>query len=384
MNLRNSTSVAKRREVVENATSTTLTHIGRGSLDEARASTHNCENMIGVVQIPLGVAGPLKIHWKKNEKEYIVPLATTEGALVASINRGCKAITQSGGANVCVERKGTTRAPVFETQSLSESFRFVEQMKNEFTHLQIIAQQTSSHISLIEIIPTVVGTLVYLRCSFHTQDAMGMNMATIASQHISNYLEEQYGVVCLSVSGNTCVDKKPSWQNVVLGRGYSAWSEVFVSTTIITETLKTTTDKLYRTYESKCLIGGAVSGSIGFNGHAANVIAAIYLATGQDPAHVVEGSQTITTMKREKDGMRVSVYIPSLLLGTVGGGTELETQRESLQVLGIAGGKEGRHAEELAGIVCGTVLAGEISELAALSSGTLTSAHTKLARGKML
>lgn len=384
MNLRNIVSVAKRREAVESLTATTLKHIGQGSLNEENASTHNCENMIGVVQIPLGIAGPISVHWGEKHKEYMIPLATTEGALVASINRGCKAIVQSGGSYTYIKRIGTTRAPVFETQSLLESFQFAEQVKNEFTHLQYIAQQTSSHILLMNITPTVVGTLVYVHCSFNTQDAMGMNMVTIACQEISTYLEQRFSMKCLSVSGNTCVDKKPSWRNMILGRGFSAWSEVYIPTTIITGVLKTTVDELYRTYESKCLIGSAISGSIGFNGHAANVIAAIFIATGQDPAHVVEGSQTITTMKKEEDGVRISVSIPSLLLGTVGGGTGLETQQESLQILGIAGGNEGKNAEEFASIVSSAVLAGEISELAALSTGTLTSAHKSLARGKSL
>ena len=207
-------------------------------------------------------------------------------------------------------------------------------------------------------------------------------MVTIATEAIGMLITQETGAVFLSVSGNFCVDKKASWQNVILGRGFRAWSEVLLPTTVITDGLKTTTDELLELWEVKCLIGSSITGSIGSNGHAANVIAALFLATGQDLAHVVEGSMTTTLMNREADGIRVSVTIPSLMVGTIGGGTGLATQKEALSLLGIAGGNEGKNAQQLAEIVAAAILAGEVSELAALSSHTLVCAHQKLGRGK--
>lgn len=382
MNIRMFTSPKERRLALEKKFNITLTNIGSFTLDEGKASTRHCENMIGVAQIPLGVAGPLLIQRENRAKEYYIPLATTEGALIASINRGCRAITEAGGVQTVVERVGTSRGPVFQTSSLIHSHQFVTWLESQRFKMEKIVKECSSHCTLLSFTTQIVGTLVFVRFSFDTQDAMGMNMATIVTQQIAEWIEHEQSIRCLSVSGNFCVDKKPSWQNTVLGRGYRAWSEVVIPTDSIINILKTTNEQLVSTWQAKCLIGSAVSGSVGFNGHAANVIAALYLATGQDIAHVVEGSQTITTMSQEEHGVRVSVLLPAILVGTVGGGTGLATQQEALQLLGIDGGNEGKHGEELAGIVSSVVLAGELSELCALSSGTLTKAHQHLARGE--
>lgn len=378
MNLRSFQSVKERREAIEKEKNVSFKHIGRFSLDEVQASTRNCENMIGAIQVPVGVAGPLKL----TTNEYYIPLATTEGALVASVNRGCKAIYESGGASVFVERVGTTRGPVFQTGSLQESHELRAWIGTNIQELSSVATQTSHHLRFLHHETRIIGRLVFVRFAFDTEDAMGMNMVTIATQALCGVIEQKMGVRCLSVSGNFCVDKKPSWQNVILGRGFRAWSEVVLSTTVLTDILKTSVDELFETWEAKCLIGGAATGTMGFNGHAANVIAAIYIATGQDISHVVEGSSAITTMMKVKEGIAVSVELQSVLVGTVGGGTGLATQREALAMLGLAGGDGGRNAEKLAGVIAGAVLAGEISELSALSSHTLACAHQKLGRGK--
>ena len=381
MNLRNFTSVKDRREALEKETAVSLSAIGSCILDEATASTRNCENMIGSVQVPVGVAGPIEVKSQKSKvKSLYLPLATTEGALVASANRGCKAVTAAGGVFVAAERVGTTRGPVFKTASLEKSLALKLWLETHADLLNEVAQTTSSHIKLLSQHIQVEGSLVFVRFAFDTQDAMGMNMVTIATEAMGKKIAEMTSATFLTVSANFCVDKKPSWQNVILGRGFRAWSEVLLSTAVIEEILKTSPDALYEVWETKCLIGSAVSGSMGFNGHAANVVAALFLATGQDIAHVVEGSTATTLFAKESAGIRVTVSLPSLMVGTVGGGTSLATQQEALQLLGIAGGNDGNNAHQLAEIVAGAVLAGEISELAALTSHTLACAHQQLGR----
>lgn len=190
MNLRNITSVKERRTIVESELNVSLPNIGAFSLDEEAASKKNCENMIGVAQIPLGIAGPLKLisgnvgSKPSQSEEYYLPLATTEGALIASINRGCKAIYESGGAFVAVERVGITRGPVFKTSSLLESFSLRDWIEQHEKEIAECANLTSSHLTYISSKIQIAGNLVFVRFSFDTQDAMGMNMATIASQAI--------------------------------------------------------------------------------------------------------------------------------------------------------------------------------------------------------
>ncbi len=375
MNLRDYTSVLERRKAIEKERNVDLTHIGAFTLDETVAVTRNCENMIGAVQIPMGIAGPLRIA----KKEYYLPLATTEGALVASVNRGCRAITESGGAFVRSKRVGATRGPVFRVESMRDQVVFSDFLKKNFKDLKNIAQSTSGHITLLSAHSRAVGRYRYVRFVFDTQDAMGMNMATIAAQKLVAFIELKTTARCVSVAGNYDIDKKPAWVNVIEGRGTKAWAEVTISDRILRRILKTTAQKIYDVWLAKCMIGSAMSGSMGFNAQYANVIAALFIATGQDPAHVVEGSLGITTVEViDGKNLYMSVYLPDLMVGTVGGGTGLATQREALSMIGA------KTSQEFSEIIAGAVLAGEISLLASLSEGTLARAHQKLARGKVL
>jgi len=388
MNLRDFSSADERRKAVEKESSVELTHIGSYNLDAAVAGTRNCENMIGAAQIPMGVAGPLtlmSVNGKSNT--YYLPLATTEGALVASVNRGCKAITVSGGATVDSHRVGATRGPVFKVANLLENRRLHEFLEGHFPALKEITEKTSHHLTLKKITSRGVGLYRFVRFVYDTQDAMGLNMVTIATDAACRYIKEQTGNTCVALSGNFCVDKKASWQNFVSGRGTKVWAEVVLPAEVLRGVLKTDAHKAYGTWLAKCMLGSAVSGSIGFNGQFANVVAALFIATGQDPAHVVEGSLGVTTAEVVNGSdLYVSVYLPDLMVGTVGGGTSLATQREALSMLGVAGaspeGKHGNNAQILAEIVGGAVLAGEISLLSSLEQGTLAQAHNKLGRGK--
>lgn len=378
MKLRDFKTPHDRREALEKEQSIELSSIGNSQLPIEAASAKNCENMIGFAQIPLGVAGPLRLHGF--EHELYIPLATTEGALVASVSRGCKAISDAGGAVVTSEKTGVTRGPVFETGSITKKKKLEEFITNHESQIKNQAENTSNHLTLKSIVVKSLTKYTFLRFVYDTEDAMGMNMATIATEAACVFIEKETGIHCLSVAGNYDIDKKPAWLNMIENRGTKAWAEVIIPKTVVEQTLKTTSKKFYDVWLAKCMIGSALSGSIGFNSHFANVIAAIFLATGQDAAHVVEGSMGITVSDILPNGdLYVSVYLPALMIGTVGGGTSLPTQQEALRLLGVTGqGKIARFSD----IIAGAVLAGEISLLASLSQGSLGDAHKRLGRGE--
>ncbi len=382
MDLRGYLNVSQRRKALEKNLEITLSNIGHYFVDEKTASSKNCENMIGTVQVPLGVAGPLRVKSSKFKvQSYYIPLATTEGALVASVSRGCKAITLSGGASVESRKIGITRAPVFVVDNQDECKKFLEWISANFKKLRDVTESTSSHLTLLEIKPNVMGRNVYLRFRFDSQDAMGMNMATIAVTKAVDLIKKKTSVVCVSISGNMCVDKKPNLLNFIEGRGYSVSAEVLIPQKIVGSVLKTRVDNIVEVAQRKLMYGSILSGSIGANAHYANILAAMFIATGQDVAHVAECSVGITTIEELKGDLYASIYLPDLVVGTVGGGTSLETQKESLSIMGINGGNYGKNALKLSEIIGAAVLAGEISLLASLAENSLASAHQKLGRG---
>lgn len=392
--LREFKTAKERRKALEKLLEVSLMNIGLFSFNEKQALNKNCENMIGASQIPLGIAGPLKVQSpisgqseedspEKREikfkgQNYFIPLATTEGVLVASVNRGCKAITKSGGATALVENIGATRAPVFRIKGIKQGLELKKWIKENFADLKKEAEKTSSHLNLRDVQIFFAGKSLFSRFVFETQEAMGMNMATIATDKMIQIIEAKTKAKCVSITANLCVDKKPSWLNFVLGRGKRVWAEATLSKKVVKEVLKTSPEKIYQVWLNKCLLGSSLAGSSGFNAHYANIIAAIFLATGQDLAHTVEGSLGITTTEVDVGGnLYVSVYLPSLMIGTVGGGTGLSTQKEALKILGIDQPAKGS-AMRLAEIVGGAVLAGEVSLLASLAEGSLAEAHQGL------
>lgn len=384
MDLRGYKDINLRRKALEEDIKVKLVHMGNYSLDTQLASTKNCENMIGIAQVPLGVAGPLKIKSSLQKKDIFVPLATTEGALVASVNRGCKAITQSGGANVVSKKVGITRAPVFVVENITVGVEVIKWVKDNFSEIKKITDKTSSHLKLLEIKPWMVGRNLFLRFKFDSQDAMGMNMATIACTIAADFIEKRTKAKLVSISGNVCVDKKPNTLNVIEGRGTQVWADCILPLETVGKVLKTTPEKFVDVVTRKVYLGSILSGSIGANSHAANILAAIFLATGQDIAHIAEVSSVITTAEVVKKGLYISVFLSDLVIGTIGGGTGLETQKEALQILGVFGGNGGKNSQKLAEIIGATVLAGEISLIASLSTNSLASSHRKLGRGENL
>ena len=368
-----------RRQFLEEKYNINLYNLSNYTLDMEKAGARNIENSIGVLQLPMGIAGPLKINGEYCKREVYVPLATSEGALVASINRGASTITASGGVSVRVVSDIMTRAPAIKCENVNDALKIKQWFNSNFNELKEIAESTTSHGKLIKIDPIlIVGNYVYPRFVFSTGDSMGMNMVTIASEKILEKLSTDTTATHLALSGNVCVDKKPSAINIVEGRGKSVIADIVIPKEIVAKKLKTTTDSIVEVNIAKNLIGSAASGSLAFNAHYANMVAAIFLATGQDAAHVVEGSLGITTAENRNGDLYFSVNLPDLPVATVGGGTSLEVAREALEILGVAGSN---HAKEFAEIVASTVLAGELSLVAAISAGHLARAHKQHGRG---
>ena len=368
-----------RREFLERKYSIKLDNIANYSLDMERASARNIENSIGVLQLPMGIAGPLKINGDNCKREVFVPLATSEGALVASINRGASTITASGGVNAHVISDIMTRAPVIKTENASESIRIKEWFIDNFAELKEIAESTTSHGKLLKIDPILIaGAYVYPRFVYSTGDSMGMNMVTIATEKILDKMASETTARHIALSGNACVDKKPAAINIIEGRGKSVVADILIPEDIVNQKLKTTAEAMEEVNIAKNLIGSAVSASHAYNAHYANMVAAIFLATGQDAAHVVEGSLGITTAEARDGDLYFSVNLPDLPIATVGGGTSLESANEGLNILGVAGSGK---AHEFAEIVASTVLAGELSLVGALAAGHLARAHKELGRG---
>ena len=340
----------------------------------------NVENVIGTIQVPLGVAGPVEYEFMGKKIEQYLPLATTEGALVASLSRGCKVIRESDSGFVYVEDRGMSRAPVFELPSLKEAVSFSKNVKSEFSSLKAITEENSNHLSLKEIDSFVLGRHVYVRFVYATSEAMGMNMVTLATQKAVPWIENTFGVKCVALSGNWCVDKKEASVNWVSGRGKRVWCEVHIPEELVTAVLKTNVRDLFDVYQAKTVKGTQVAGSNGFNAHAVNAIAALYLATGQDVAHVVHGGNSVFSLEVTSGGILASCYLPNVLVGTVGGGTNGPTQKEALSILGIEG-TQSQDSERLAAAVGIAVLAGEVSLHGALASQSLAEAHGSLGRG---
>jgi hydroxymethylglutaryl-CoA reductase (NADPH) len=376
MTLRDFKNAKDRRQYLEKKLNIKLENIKKALLHDEKEIT--VENLIGETTLPLGVAGPIKIQKSKfKSQNYYIPLATTEGALVASVNRGCKAVNQSGGVKVFFEKIGTTRGPVYETKNLEKGFWFLDWLKKNENLIKKTAEKTSSYLKYLKFDGKVIGPYTFVRFYFETNKAMGMNMVTFATDEINKVIEEKTGISCLALSGNYCIDKKPSWLNFILGRGISLWAEAIIKKEVVEEVLKTTPQKIFDVWLAKNITGSIISGSLGFNAHFANIVAAFFSATGQDLAHVVEGSMGITATKLEDNGdLYFSIYLPSVIIGVVGGGTNLAIKKEAIKIT------QAETKEELAEVLAGAVLAGELSLLASLAEGSLAKAHKKLGRIK--
>uniref|UniRef100_A0A673C8X5 3-hydroxy-3-methylglutaryl coenzyme A reductase n=1 Tax=Sphaeramia orbicularis TaxID=375764 RepID=A0A673C8X5_9TELE len=349
--------------------------------DYSKVMGTSCENVIGYMPVPVGVAGPLLL----DDKQFYVPLATTEGCLVASTNRGCRALSLSGGCHSRILADNMTRGPVVRLPSAcraAEAKVWLETSEG-FSIIQEAFDETSRFARLEKVLVGLAGRNLYIRFQSQTGDAMGMNMLSKGTEHALQRLKQQFpDMEVLSVSGNYCTDKKPAAINWILGRGKSAVCEATIPAKVVKEVLKSSTAALVELNINKNLVGSAMAGSIGgFNAHAANIVTAIYIACGQDPAQTVGSSNCITQMEPagpEGEDLYISCTMPSIELGTVGGGTNLPPQQACLQMLGVQGTSSqqpGENARQLARVVCATVLAGELSLMAALAAGHLVKSH---------
>lgn len=340
-----------------------------------------CENVIGYMPLPVGVAGPLMI----DDVPYHIPMATTEGCLVASTMRGCKAINAGGGVETVLTQDGMTRGPCVSFASLKRAGAakiWLDSVEGQ-TVIKKAFNSTSRFARLQHIQTAIAGTLLFIRFRTTTGDAMGMNMISKGVEFSLKYMVEECGwedMEVISVSGNYCTDKKPAAINWIEGRGKSIVAEARIPAEVVRKVLKSEVDALVELNISKNLIGSAMAGSVGgFNAHAANLVTAVFLACGQDPAQNVESSNCITLMNKLKNGdLQVSVSMPSIEVGTIGGGTILEPQGAMLDLLGVRGPhptQPGENARQLARIVASAVLAAELSLCSALAAGHLVQSH---------
>lgn len=376
-------AVVVRRMLYEDLLGKSLQTIPFTGYDWDKVFGANCEIVVGYIPIPVGIVGPLVM----NGEPMYVPMATTEGCLVASTNRGCKAISMAGGCCAVVLKDAITRAPCVRMPTAMRAAamkRWISEHEN-YTLLEAAFNSTTNFGRLHSIDATVAGRNVYLRFCCMSGDAMGMNMVSKGCLKAMEVLEVQFpDMDLIAISGNMCIDKKPAAINWILGRGKSVVVEAVISESIVKTVLKTTVHEMIETNKQKNHIGSAMAGAIGgFNAHAANIVTAVYLATGQDPAQNVESSNCITIMEYAEDGksLHVSVTMPSIEVGTVGGGTHLPAQAGCLDICGVRGAakgpdsKPGDNSRKLAQIVGSSVLAGELSLIAALAANHLVHSH---------
>ena len=343
----------------------------------------NCENLVGYIPIPLGVAGPIPIDGNSNIH---VPLCTTEGALVASVNRGCKLLRLAGGVNTVLSSDGTTRGPVINFGDIQQAHEFSKwcESTDGFSFLKHAFESTSRYGKLTQVKPRQAGKQVFVRFKAHTGEAMGMNMVSKGTlEAISKALEEHFpNGKLVSLSGNYCTDKRASAMNWIEGRGKSVIAAAVIRKDLIMQILHVPASDLLQVYTQKCLIGSTMSMCIGgANAHAANIVAAIFIATGQDPAQVIDSSYCLTLLEEiDDEHIHASVTMPCVQVGSIGGGTQLPPQKAAADMLIGNYLEEESRAERLARNIAAAVLAGELSLLGALAEGSLVRAHMALNR----
>ncbi|KAH9694058.1 3-hydroxy-3-methylglutaryl-coenzyme A reductase 1 [Citrus sinensis] len=307
-------AAAIRREALQKMTGRSLQGLPLDGFDYDSILGQCCEMPVGYVQIPVGIAGPLLL----DGFEYSVPMATTEGCLVASTNRGCKAIYASGGAASMLLRDGMTRAPIvrFASAMRASELKFFLEDPNNFETLAVVFNRSSRFARLQHIQCSIAGKNLYIRFCCTTGDAMGMNMVSKGVQNVLDFLQNDFpDMDVIGISGNFCSDKKPAAVNWIEGRGKSVVCEATIKEEVVTKVLKTNVATLVELNTLKNLAGSAVAGALGgFNAHAANIVSAIFIATGQDPAQNVESSHCITMMEAINDGkdLHISVTMPSI------------------------------------------------------------------------
>lgn len=334
--------------------------------------------------LPTKFVGPLAIRGETTPYEVKVPLATYESPLWPSVARGARAANKAGGISVTITQDHMARSILFEAPTASRSAQIISFIERERKTLFAVAEATSRFLRCVDLSIRAVGPLVYLRLCGTTGDAAGHNMITKGADAVLRWLCQQFADIrYVSVSGNYCTDKKVSSINAILGRGKSLIAEVFIPDTIVRSVLKTSPLAITELNDKKNLVGSIISGSVqSANAHFANMLLAVYLATGQDAANIVEGSQGITFAEVRGDGIYFSVSLPNVIVGTVGIGKESQEISARLEALGCKAERPpGQNSRRLAEIVAATVLCGELSLLAAQTNpGELVRTHMAIER----
>jgi hydroxymethylglutaryl-CoA reductase (NADPH) len=352
---------------------------GRGQEISPTELKGNIENFIGFAKVPMGVIGPLRINGSKAHGDFYVPLATTEGALVASYNRGAKIVSQAGGVTAVCLTEAVLRSPCFVFDNLIEAGRFLAWVLPRFDTFQEIISRTSRYCRLEDVKTAVLGKEVYLIFEYTTGDAAGQNMVTLATEAICRDLLEKAPVKPrhFFLEANLSGDKKASMLAFTFARGKKVVAEATIPPKLLRKYLRAEPADLVR-YWQVAIMGGIQSGSIGVHGHYANALAALFIACGQDVACVSEAATGLTRMDVTSAGdLYLSVSLPNLIVGTVGGGTALPTAKECLQMMDCYGA--GR-ARKFAEICAATVLAGELSLIGAITAGEYGQAHALYGR----
>lgn len=346
---------------------------------------NNIESFIGSVEVPVGLVGPLLMKTESERTEEIFGVVgTTEGALVASMNRGAKAISESGGFFAKVLYQKMVRTPMFIFENLAQTYEFSEWIKQNFQKIKKITEGYSNHAELLEINPLLIGKAAHLKFIYSTGDASGQNMTTTCTWHACLWIEENfnaehaYPVLSFVIDGNGSSDKKVSSYAMQSGRGTHVISECFLSNEAIVKTLRTTADDMFSSYIHSMAIS-RMDGMTGYNINVANAVAGFFVSTAQDLASIHESSTGILQLDKTPEGLYVSLSLPNLVIGTVGGGTRLPAQNAILKFMQCEG-KGG--SKKLASIIAGFALSLEVSTLAAIVSGQFARAHQKLGRNK--
>lgn len=342
----------------------------------------NSEHFIGTVKLPVGIAGPLRVNGLHAHGDYYVPLATTEAALVASYSRGAKLLTAAGGVSCMVLNEGVSRSPALAFNSIEELGRFLTWALAHQDEIRNAAESTTRFGKLKDLQISVEGNNLYVILTFSTGDAAGQNMATIATDAALRWVLENTPIQPRTafIEANFSGDKKASAQSFQGVRGKKVTAEAHLPAELVTKGLHTSVERMVE-YCRMATIGGVLSGTLGIQGHYANGLAAMFIACGQDPACVAEAAVGTTRLDKTPDGgLYIAVTLPNLIVGTVGGGTGLPSQRAGLDILGLAGPG---HAGALAEVTAALCLAGELSIIGAFCANEFTSAHAKRARGKV-
>ena len=372
--------IQARQRFAEEYTGVKLQHIDKYSFDPA-ITRGNIENFSGVAQVPIGLAGPIKINGEHAEGDFLIPLATTEGTLVASYNRGIKVLNLSGGVTTTVVGDSMQRAPVFVFPSAREARDFSVWVDENLGRIREEAEATSSVAKLVYIDKYLSNKLVFLRFNYTTGDAAGQNMvgrATFAA--CSWILENAPNILHFYLESNFATDKKTSQINIMRTRGKRVTAEATIPRDVLLQHMRVDPDTLHY-HAGIANVGAFLSGANNNGCHSPNGITAMFIATGQDVANVSESSAGVvyTEVTPDTRDLYISITIPSLIVATHGGGTGLATQRECLEILGCVGrGK----VKKLAEIVAGVVLAGELSLAAAISSLDWVSSHEQYGRNR--